>query len=111
MGVTREFRDFIEELLAGFGPVRIKPMFGGAGVYADGVIFALIADDILHFKVDDGNRAGFEAEGMSPFVFLGRGKPIATSYWRVPERLLDDPEEIADWARSALAAAVRTRQR
>ena len=86
-------------------------MFGGAGIYADGAIFALIADDILYFKVDDGNRAAFEAEGVSPFVFLGRRKPIATSYWRVPERLLDDPEEIADWARSALAAAGRAKRR
>jgi DNA transformation protein and related proteins len=111
VAISREFRDFVGELLAGFGPVRIKPMFGGVGVYADGVIFALIADDILHFKVDDDNRAGFEAEGMSPFVFLGRGKPIATSYWRIPARLLDDPEEIADWARSALAAAGRAKQR
>ena len=107
MAVSREFRDFIEELLAGFGPVQIKRMFGGAGVYADGMMFALIADDTLYLKADDGNRAAFEAEGMSPFMYQGRGKTIATSYWRVPERLLDDPDEIADWARGAFAAAGR----
>ena len=110
MGVSREFRNFLEELLAGFGPVQIKPMFGGAGIYADGVMFGLIADDTLYFKADDGNRGAFEVEGMSPFMYRGRGKPVAMSYWRVPERLLDDPEEIADWACSALAAAARAKR-
>lgn len=111
MAVSREFRDFVEELLAGFGPVQIKPMFGGAGVYADGVNFGLIAEDTLYFKADDGNRAAFEAEGMSSFVYQARGKTIAMSYWRVPDRLLDDPEGINDWAQDALAAAKRAKKR
>jgi DNA transformation protein len=111
MAVSREFRDFVRELLAGFDPVQIKPMFGGAGVYADGVNFGLIAEDTLYFKADDGNRAAFEAEGMSPFVYQARGKTIAMSYWRVPDRLLDDPEGINDWAQGALAAAKRAKKR
>jgi DNA transformation protein len=111
MAVSREFREFVEELLAAFGPVRIKPMFGGAGVYADGINFGLIAGDTLYLKVDDGNRAAFEAEGMSPFVYQGRDKPVTMSYWQVPDRLLDDAEDMADWAHAALAAAQRAKQR
>jgi DNA transformation protein len=110
MVVSREFRDFVEELLTGLGPVQIKPMFGGAGVYADGVNFGLIADDTLYLKVDEGNRAAFDAEGMSPFVYRARGKPISMSYWQVPDRLLDDAEAMADWAHRALAAARRAKR-
>lgn len=91
MAVNREFRNFVEELLAGFGPVQIKPMFGGAGVYADGINFGLIAEDALYFKVDAGNRAVFEAEGMSPFVYQGRGKPITMSIGRFRTGFLTMP--------------------
>jgi DNA transformation protein and related proteins len=105
MAVSREFRDFIEELLGSLAPVRIRPMFGGAGISADGMNFGLIIDDTLYLKVDDRNRAAFEAEGMSPFAYQAKGKPVTTSYWRVPDRLLEDPDEIADWARQALDAA------
>jgi DNA transformation protein and related proteins len=111
MAVSLEFREFVEELLATFGPVAIKPMFGGAGVYADGINFGLIAEDTLYLKVDDGNRAAFEAEGMSPFVYAARGKPVAMSYWQVPDRLLDDADDMAVWARDALAAARRAKRR
>ena len=80
-------------------------MFSGAGIYCDGVIFALVLRDALHFKVDDANRAAYEAEGMQPFTYQARGKPVPMgAYWRVPERLLDDPDEMLVWARAALAA-------
>jgi DNA transformation protein len=110
MAVSREFRDFIEELLSGFGPVRIRPMFGGAGISADGMNFGLLVDDTLYLKVDERNRAAFEAEGMSPFTYQAKGKPVTTSYWRVPDRLLEDPDEIANWARQAFDVAKAKRR-
>jgi DNA transformation protein len=83
-------------------------MFSGAGVYCDGVIFALILRDALHFKVDDANRAAYEVEGMAPFSYTAKSRTIEVgAYWRVPERLFDEPEEMIDWARAALAAGRR----
>lgn len=111
MAVSREFRDFIEELLAGLAPVQIKPMFGGAGISTGGINFGMIVDDALYFKTDAGNRAAFEAEGMAPFVYQARGKPRATSYWRVPERLLEDPDGLTAWAHGALEAARRGKKK
>jgi DNA transformation protein len=90
------------------GRVTFRRMFSGAGVYCDGVIFALILRDALHFRVDDGNRAEYEAEGMEPFSYQAKGRTIAVgAYWRVPERLFDEPDEMVEWARAALAAGRR----
>lgn len=89
------------------GPVNVRRMFGGAGVYADGVMFGLIAEDTLYLKGDVETKRDFEAEGLCPFVYEGRGRKISMSYWRAPERLLDDPDELVVWARTALEAARR----
>ena len=76
-------------------------MFSGAGLYCDGVIFALILRDTLYFKVDDGNRRAYEAEGLEPFSYEAAGqKRTIGAYWRVPERLFDDPDEMLEWARA-----------
>lgn len=91
--------------MRGLGPVTVKRMFGGAGVYADGVMFGLIEDDTLYLKADDTTRAAFVEEGQTPFVFDGATGPVAMSYWRVPERLYDDPDEMVEWARRALGVA------
>lgn len=108
MSVGAEFAEFLKDQLAGFGPVTIKRMFGGAGIYRDGLMFALVADEVVYFKADDINRPDFEAEGLSPFVYDAKaGKNIIMSYWRAPERCLDDPAEMAEWARKAHAAALR----
>ena len=83
-------------------------MFSGAGVYCDGVIFALILRDVLHFRVDDANRSAYQAEGLKPFSYQAKGRTVEMgSYWRVPERLFDDPDEMVEWARAALAAGQR----
>jgi len=87
--------------------VSVRRMFGGAGIYADGVMFGLIADDTLYLKADEKTKRDFEAEGLGPFVYEGGGRTIAMSYWRIPERLLDDPDEMAAWARTALGVAQR----
>jgi DNA transformation protein len=83
-------------------------MFSGAGLYCDGLIFALILRDTLYFKVDDGNRQAYAAEGLAPFSYEADGE-IRTigAYWQVPERLFDEPDEMLDWARAALAASRR----
>ena len=108
MAVSSSLVALLHEQLEPLGRVTFRRMFSGAGVYCDGVIFALILRDALHFKVDDGNRAAYEAEGMSPFSYDAKGRTIEIgAYWRVPERLFDEPEEMVEWARAALAAGRR----
>ena len=106
--------DFVRELLAGFGPITIKRMFGGAGVYADAVMFGLIADDMLHLKVDDALKRDLAAENSGPFVWTPgsgpkAGEAVEMGYWRLPEAALDDPEAAVRWARRALDVAHRAR--
>jgi len=84
-------------------------MFGGFGLYCDGVMFGLIADDRLYFKVDDGNRADYVEAGTGPFTYDGRGNPIAMSYYEVPDRVFAATEALAAWAEKALAAARRSK--
>ena len=104
--------DFIRDLFAPFGPVTVKRMFSGAGIFADGLMFGLVVRDMIYLKADDANRADFEREGCAPFTYT-RGKKSARPsehalpYWQLPERLYDDPEELALWARRAFAAAGR----
>jgi len=107
MAVNESLKELLQEQLAPLGQVTVRRMFGGAGVYCGGLMFGLIARDTLYFKADDGNRATYEADGMEPFTYEGKNKPIRMSYWRVPERLFDEPEEMVEWARAALAAARR----
>ncbi|NWG52717.1 MAG: TfoX/Sxy family protein [Hydrogenophilaceae bacterium] len=92
------------------GPVSIRKMFGGAGVYADGLMFGLIAGDVLHLKVDDALKAELTQEGSGPFVWEPqngprKGEKVDLGYWRLPEGALDDPDEAVTWARKALAVA------
>lgn len=101
-----EFVSSLCDALAPLGDVRARRMFGGYGIHCDGLTFALVADDTLYFKVDDGNRAPYEALGLEPFrPFAGR--PTALSYRPPPDSALDDPAELLDWARPALDAALR----
>lgn len=112
MAATTEFIDFVKDQLGPLGHVTTRRMFSGAGVYCDGVIFALILRDALHFKVDDTNRAAYEAEGLKPFSYEAKGRTVELgAYWRVPERLFDDPDEMVEWARAALAAGRRAAQK
>jgi DNA transformation protein and related proteins len=104
--------DDIGELFSAYGPVVVRRMFGGAGVYADGVMFALVHDGVVYLKADAYNAPAFERERLGAFTYSRRGKRAALpSYRRMPDRLYDDPEELAAWARAALAAAVRSAAR
>src|SRR5262249_20586606 len=104
--------DVIRDLFAEFGAVDIRRMFSGAGVFADGRMIALIARDVVYFKADAETIPAFEREGLGAFTYATRnGEHTLTSYWRMPERLYDDPEELARWARAAHAVALRAATR
>jgi DNA transformation protein and related proteins len=108
MAVSESLVALLQEQLEPLGRITFRRMFSGAAVYCDGVILALILRDTLHFKVDEANRAAYEAEGMTPFTYEARGRTRQIgAYWRVPERLFDEPDEMAEWARAALAAGRR----
>jgi DNA transformation protein len=101
-------RDFLIDLLSDFGPVTIRPMFSGFGISADGTNFALALRGGLFLRADEQTIPRFEAEGSKPFQYQTRAKTVTVaSYWHLPERLYDDPEELTEWARAALAAAQR----
>src|ERR1700759_1318687 len=106
------FADFVVELFEGLGPVRVKRMFGGLGVWAGGldgkgVMFALVDDEVIYLKVDEALKAELAAEGSVAWVYSRRdGAMRETSYWRLPETALDDPDEAVRWARKALDAAL-----
>ena len=101
------FAALVADSLGPLGGVTVRRMFGGYGVFKDGLMFGLIADDVLYLRVDDGNRSAFETEGLEPFVYDQRGRPVEMPYRRAPEAGLDDPEILCDWASGALAAARR----
>jgi DNA transformation protein len=102
--------EFIAELFAPFRPVTMKRLFGGAGLYADGLMFGLVFDGAIFLKVDETSIPDFEREGSRPFVYTrakspGRVGRHSLSYWRLPERFYDDPDELAVWAERAFAIA------
>ena len=99
----------IVEMFAAFGPVVPRRMFSGFGVFSDGTMFALVVRGVLYLKADAQTVAAFETEGQGPFSYMAKGRKRAImSYWRAPDRLYDDPDELAIWARDALAAAHRS---
>ena len=111
MSTSAEFAEFLKEQLKGFGPVTMRRMFGGSGVYRDGLIFAIVIGDVLYLKADDVSRGEFTAEGLGPFVYdTKHGSKSVMSYLRAPERCLDDPDEMVAWARKAYEAALRQRK-
>lgn len=104
------FHDFVQELFAELGPVQVKRMFGGAGGYADGLMFLLIAGDTIYIKTDEALRAELAAEGCGPFVWEPQsgpraGEKIDLGYWRLPDSAMDDPDEAVRWGAKALAVA------
>ena len=108
MVASDSFADFLREQLAGVGHVTLRRMFGKTGVFCDGLMLAMVRDDALYFRVDDDNRALFkEAESVPPLSYEKKGDTIDLSFWRAPERLFDEPDELVTWARVALAAARR----
>lgn len=107
MAVNREFLDHISDQLRGFGPVTVRRMFSGAGLFRGGLMFGLIARDVLHFKVGDANRGAYLAAGSKPFTYRRLGSDASlTSYYEVPAAVLDESDVLVEWARAAHAAAL-----
>jgi len=103
-------REFLIDLFADFGPVTIRKMFSGHGISVDGVNFALALRAGLFFRADEVTIPDFEAEGSKPFQYSTRARTVlVNSYWELPARLFDDSQELAQWARAALAAAQRAK--
>ena len=108
MVASETYADFLREQLAPLGRLSLRRMFGKTGVFCDGVMFAVVTDNTLYFRVDDHNREIFkEAEAFPPLNYAKGGVMIDLSFWRVPERLFDEPDELIIRARAALAAAHR----
>ena len=108
-------QDAIAELFSAYGPIQLKRMFSGFGLYSEGVCFCLVLrGGEFYFKADETNIPRFEADGCKPFSYSQRrsGKVVSVnSFWRLPDRLYDDPDELADWTRQAVAVAHRAQLR
>ncbi len=106
MPVSREFLDHVADQLRGFGPMAVRRMFGGAGLFRGALMFGLVADDVLYFKVGATDRDRYAAAGARPFTYRRRGAAASLpSYYEVPASVLDEPDILAEWAQAAWAAA------
>jgi DNA transformation protein len=102
------FTEFLRDQLAPLGCITMRRMFGKTGVFCDGLMFGMVRDDTLYFRVDIQNCAAFkEAKSYPPLNYEKKGETIDLSFWRAPERLMDEPDELLIWARLALGAASR----
>lgn len=104
MAVSSNYLDYVLEQLSCVGHVTPKRMFGGVGIYLDSLFFALVDDDILYFKVDESNRADFEAAGMKPFKPFGE-ESYSMGYFEVPIDVLEDRDQLQQWANKSLDVA------
>lgn len=108
MVASDSFAEFLREQLAPLGCVTMRRMFGKTGVFCDGLMLGMVTDNMLYFRVDDGNRVAFnEAESFAPLNYKKQDEITDLSFWRAPERLFDEPDELVEWARIALEAARR----
>lgn len=101
------FLAHLHDLFAAFGPISTRAMFGGHGLYFDGILVGVVMGDGLYLKVDQGTRTHFEAAGCAPFVYTAQKAPITMSYWSLPEEAMDSPQAMLPWAQRAHAAALR----
>jgi DNA transformation protein len=108
MAFSKGYRDFVVEQLERIAPVTAKSMFGGVGLYAQSLFFALIAEDRLYFKVDDTTRSDFERLGMRPFRPFGEEN--AMGYYEVPADVLEDMAQLGPWMRKAIDVAAKATQ-
>ena len=105
MPASDEFIGYVLDQLESLGEVRVKRMFGGAGLFLNDLMFALIADDVLYLKTDDSNRGDFESAGMEPFRPFE--KKTIMPYHEVPVDVFEDPDELTQWARKAVEVSIR----
>ena len=108
MVASTEYASFLRDQLAPLGYVTTRRMFGKTGVFCEGVMFGMVTENMLYFRVDSQNRAIFkEAESFPSLNYVKNGCTIDLSFWRAPDRLFDEHDELIAWARAALAAAHR----
>src|SRR5690242_4119781 len=108
MVASPDFAEFLCEQLAPLGRITMRRMFGKTGVFCGGVMLGMVTDNTLYVRVDDKNRATFkEAEAYPPLNYAKKGETIDLAFWRVPDRLMDEPDELIVWARAAFGAARR----
>ena len=106
MPISDEFIHYVIDQLSTWGDVSARKMFGGAGLYCDGVMFGLIADDVAYLKVDDSNRKDFVKAGSSPFnPYPDKVKTAVMSYYEIPADVVENPDQLAEWAQRSLAVA------
>ena len=110
MAGKSEFVEYLLELLEPFGEVKVKSMFGGYGIFRHDLMFALVAKDTLYLRVDEKSRSEFQSKGLSPFVYKMKGKEGTMPYYQAPAEAMEDPEEMAQWAKKAYDAAKRAAQ-
>ena len=104
----KEFVNYVVELMQSIGPVHAKSMFGGHGIFLEGIMFGLIADSVLYFKVDKETENDFKAKGLSAFTYNKKGKEYKMSYYQAPEEVLEDCDEMNTWVNKAYASALRS---
>ncbi len=108
MAVSKGFLDGIADMLHPLGVISVRKMFGGAALYCDGQVFALVSDDVLYLKVDEKTRPAFEAESCGPFTYeMPKGVQIMASYHKAPDRLLDDVDDMRTWVKDAITVGRR----
>jgi DNA transformation protein and related proteins len=108
MVASDSFADFLREQLAPLGHITLRRMFGKTGVFCNGLMLGMVTDNTLYFRVDDHNRMTFkEAASSPPLNYAKQGRAIDLAFWRAPERLFDEPDELVRWGQAALAAARR----
>ncbi len=111
MAVNREFVDHVVDLLGSFGQVSARRMFGGFGLFRDGLMFGLIARESLYLKADDGNRRAFEEAGMGRFAYQRQGRERSLSSYEAPPAAMEESEELVRWAEGAFEAALAADRR
>lgn len=105
--MSEAFIAHLRDLASGFGALSARSMFGGHGIYHDGLMIALIADEAVYLKVDTQTAPHFRAAGCEPFVYTRQRKPIELSFWSVPESAMDSPQDMKHWLTLAYQAALR----
>lgn len=111
MAHDKEFHDYVMgDVFTGMADITSRPMFGGYGIYQNGVFFALITEGELYFKVDNGNRKYFEELASEPFVYESHGKSMTMSYWKLPEEIMESKHELPAWIERSVSAAVRSKK-
>lgn len=103
--ITPEYKEFLADLFAGVGPLTVKRFFGMDGLNVDGVLLGFVLDEQIFLRTDAETKPRFEEEGCRPFTFQKQGETIVTAYFTIPDRLYDEPDEFAGWAKRAIEAA------